>query len=229
MRDFRTLASREIAPLGITLVLFAIALAWDVAGLDLPLARLAGSHAGFPWRDHWLLTALLHDGARRLSWLLALLLCLGVWWPLGPLERLPPQRRLQLALSALLAALVVNLLKSGNATSCPWDLREFGGPARYVSHWSGLPDGGAGHCFPAGHAATGFSFLGGYFAFRGSDLRQARMWLALSLVAGLLLGLAQQWRGAHFMSHTLWSAVACWCTSLVVDFAWQAGAQRWAA
>jgi len=92
-----------------------------------------------------------------------------------------------------------------------------------------LPDGGAGHCFPAGHAATGFSFLGGYFAFRDSDGRQARTWLALSLVAGLLLGLAQQWRGAHFMSHTLWSAVACWCTALVVDVAWQAGAERWAA
>ena len=224
MRDFRTPGPREIAPLGLTLAFIAIALAWDAAGLDLPMARLAGSHAGFPWRDHWLLAGVLHDGARRLSWLLALGLCLGVWWPLGPLERLAPHRRLQFALSALLAALMVSLLKSGNATSCPWDLHEFGGAARYVSHWSGLADGGAGHCFPAGHAATGFSFVGGWFAFRDSDRRQARAWLALPLLAGLLLGLAQQWRGAHFMSHTLWSGVACWCTALALDAAWPARA-----
>ena len=63
-----------------------VAVAWDAAGLDLPLARLAGSAAGFPWRDHWLPSALLHDGARRLSWLLALGLCLSVWWPLGVLK-----------------------------------------------------------------------------------------------------------------------------------------------
>ena len=221
MRNSRTPARRDYVPLAITVIFFAIALAWDAAGLDLPLARLAGSQAGFPWRENWLLADLLHDGARRLSWLLALGLCLGVWWPLGPLTRLSLHRRLQLALTTLMAALAVTLLKSGNATSCPWDLREFGGAARYVSHWSGTPDGGAGHCFPAGHAASGFSFLGGYFAFRGSDSRQAGAWLAASTLAGLALGLAQQWRGAHFMSHTLWSAVVCWCTAWALDASWR--------
>ena len=194
----------------------------DASGLDLPLAQLAGNPAGFPLRESWLLADVLHEGARRFSWLVALGLCLGVWWPLGPLARLTPALRLQLAVTTLVAALAVTLVKAGNSTSCPWDLREFGGAARSVSHWSGLSDGGAGHCFPAGHAATGFSFLGGYFAFRGSDRRLARAWLLLAILTGMLLGLAQQWRGAHFMSHTLWSGVICWCTALALDAAWPA-------
>ena len=204
----------------ITIALLLAAVAWDASGLDLPLARLAGSAGGFPWRDHWLLARLLHEDARRLAWLLALALCLSVWWPLGPLARIVQARRLQLAISTLLAALAVSLLKAGSQTSCPWDLADFGGFAHYASHWSGLPDGGAGHCFPAGHAASGFSFAGGYLAFHDCDQRLARQWLAASLGAGLLLGLAQQWRGAHFMSHTLWSATVCWATACFVRAAW---------
>lgn len=205
----------------VTLALLALALAWDASCLDLPLARLAGSAQGFPWRDHWLLAGVLHEGARRLAWLLALALCLGVWWPWGPLARLAPGERLQLALSTLAAALVVSLIKAGSHTSCPWELHAFGGLAQYASHWTLRDDGGTGHCFPAGHAATGFSLSGGYFVFLRTQPRLARRWLAGALALGTVLGLAQQWRGAHFMSHTLWSAVVCWCTAGAIAAAWR--------
>lgn len=74
---------------GLTLGLLVIVLAWDASGLDLALARLAGSSQGFPWRDNWLLSTVMHEGARRMAWLLALGLCLAVWspwacaWPCG--------------------------------------------------------------------------------------------------------------------------------------------------
>jgi membrane-associated PAP2 superfamily phosphatase len=204
----------------VTLALLAIALAWDASGLDLPLARLAGSASGFPWRDHWLLAGVLHEGGRRLAWLLAFALCLAVWWPRGPFVSLTQGDRLRFAVAALLGALAVSLLKVGSRTSCPWELSEFGGLVRYASHWSLQPDGGVGHCFPAGHASSGFSFVAGYFAFRPSSARHARMWLAGALLAGLVLGLAQQWRGAHFMSHTLWSMVVCWVVACAVSLAW---------
>jgi membrane-associated PAP2 superfamily phosphatase len=213
-------ASGFAEPMGITLALLLVALAWDASGLDVPFAHLAGSVAGFPWRDHWLLTRVLHEGGRDLAWLAALALCLGVWWPMGPLARIGPSERLQLAVSTLLAALAVSLLKSGSQTSCPWDLADFGGLAHYASHWTLRPDGGAGRCFPAGHAASGFSFVTGYFAFRGHDAKTARGCLVGALLAGLVLGLGQQWRGAHFMSHTLWSAVACWGTASILAAAW---------
>ena len=38
-----------------------------------------------------------------------------------------------------------------------------------------------------------------------------------ALAAGLLLGLSQQWRGAHFMSHTLWTGWVCWCLAWGLD------------
>jgi membrane-associated PAP2 superfamily phosphatase len=217
LRAARARAAPRVTPGFTVFAGFVLLLAWDASGFDLPLARAVGGPHGFPWRDHWLLTTVLHDAGRQLSWALALALCLGVWWPLGPLARLPASRRLQLAVSTLAAAFAVSLLKGLTTTSCPWDLNLFGGVARYVSHWSGLADGGPGHCFPAGHAASGFAFLGGWFAFRRHDARVAGWCLLAALGTGGLLGISQQLRGAHFMSHTLWTAWICWTTAWVLD------------
>lgn len=212
-----------------TIALIAI-LVWDLSGLDLAVAQAAGGPQGFPLRDHWMFTSVLHTGAKYLAWLLVLLLCLAVVWPAGVLRRLPPGRRVQLAASALLASGFITLLKAGSHTSCPWDLHQFGGVATHVSHWSGwaVSDGGAGRCFPAGHAATGFAFVGGYFALRNELPGQARIWLAGALVAGLGLGISQQLRGAHFMSHTLWTGWVCWMTAWLTDplFAKASSARR---
>ena len=197
----------------------AVVILWDLSGLDLPLALAYGNAHGFALREDWVLSAVLHTGGRYLGWLLVVLLCVAVAWPVGPLRQLPLARRVQLPATALLASAAITLLKAGSHTSCPWDLHEFGGVASHVSHWAGwaLPDGGAGGCFPAGHAATGFAFLGGFFALRGDAPRWAWGWLAAALVAGFGLGIAQQMRGAHFMSHTLWSAWICWMAVWLTD------------
>ncbi len=49
-----------MVPLGLVVV-------WDVLGLDVPLAQLSGTGQGFALRDHWLLSAVLHQGARTLG------------------------------------------------------------------------------------------------------------------------------------------------------------------
>lgn len=203
------------------LALLALPLLWDAGGWDMALAQRMGGPAGFAWRGNWWLTQVLHDGARRLAWTLGLLLCLAVAWPVGPLRRLPFARRLQLALSGLLATGTVALLKAGSHTSCPWDLAAFGGVARHQSHWLGWlqGDGGAGRCFPAGHASAGFASVAGWFALRRDLPRLAAGWLGAATGAGLVLGLAQQLRGAHFMSHTLWTAWICAATGWAVDAA----------
>jgi len=203
-----------------TALALAALLAWDAAGLDLALAGWVGGPGGFALRGHWLLTAVLHDGVRRASWLLALALCLGVWWPLGPLARLDFSARLQLAVTTLAAALAVSLLKGVSTTSCPWDLAAFGGAAHYVPHWMFTPDGGPGHCFPAGHASSGFAFVGGFFTFRERAPRLAMAWLAIAMATGLVLGAGQQLRGAHFMSHTLWTGWICWLVALGLARVW---------
>lgn len=207
-------------------------LAWDASGLDLVLAHWFGTAQGFALRDHWLFTTVLHEGARRLSWLLVVGLSLAVWWPVGVLRQLDRWQRLQLVVSILLGLALVVAIKRISSTSCPWDLAEFGGLARYVSHWRfGLVDGGGAHCFPAGHASAGFAFVGGYFVLRDRAPRAARIWLATALTAGLVLGVSQQMRGAHFMSHTLWTAWLCWtvawaCHSLVTIWRLRSGEKR---
>jgi membrane-associated PAP2 superfamily phosphatase len=205
-------------PLAATVLAFILLLCWDASGLDLALARLAGTPYGFPWRSNGLLVTVLHEGARALSWVLLAALCIAVPWPVGALRRLHLRERVQLAASALLAVALVSVIKHGSRTSCPWDLQLFGGVARHVSHWAwGLRDGGPGGCFPAGHASAGFAFLGGYFACRRAAPALARRWLAGALLAGLVLGLSQQLRGAHYMSHTLWTAWLCWTSAFALD------------
>jgi membrane-associated PAP2 superfamily phosphatase len=205
-------------PLAWTLLALLMLLLWDATGLDLALAGLAGTPTGFPWRDNGFLVHVMHEGARSLSWLLLIVLVAAIRWPVGVLRRLRTRERAQLAFTVLASVLVVSLVKQASATSCPWDLKTFGGLADYVSHWAwGLRDGGPGGCFPAGHASAGFAYVGGWFVLRRASPPAARAWLAGALAGGLLLGLAQQLRGAHYMSHTLWTGWLCWTTGLAVD------------
>ena len=198
---------------------FVAIMVWDASGLDLALALPLGGPNGFPLRNAWLLTTVLHAGGLAASWAVAAWLLVGIRWPSGPLRRLDGGQRVQLVLTTMLVVSAVSVFKLFSTTSCPWHLGMFGGTADWVSHWApaSAGDGGPGHCFPAGHAAAGFAFIGGWFAFRERDPALARAWLCASLVAGFVLGGAQQLRGAHFMSHTLWTAWICACGAWLVD------------
>jgi membrane-associated PAP2 superfamily phosphatase len=210
-----------------TLGAFTLLVAWDASGFDLVLARLTANSHGFGLRDNWVTAVLLHDWMRQLALVAGLWLLTGIWWPLGVLRQLPRGGRVQWAAGLLLGLALTSLLKQSSRTSCPWDLSEFGGVATYLSHWAwGVGDGGPGHCFPAGHASAAFAFIGGFFVLRPVSARLARRFLALVLLAGLALGLAQQLRGAHFMSHTLWTAWCCWSAAWSVDALIPSGATR---
>lgn len=201
-----------------TLLGLLLLLAWDYAGLDLTLARWFGTAAGFSRENDWLWRHMLHDEIRPWPWVIEFGLLAAIGWPWGNLARLARPRRAQLALTTLAALLLISSIKLHSHTSCPWELQEFGGVASHVSHWAwGVRDGGRGGCFPAGHASTGFAFLGGFFAFRRVLPATAWRWLAGAMGAGLILGLAQQVRGAHYMSHTLWTAWLCWTVAALAD------------
>ena len=199
---------------------FLLLLAWDASRLDLTLAHWFGSASGFSLESHWLWRGVLHDDIRLWPWVIELGLLVAIFLPVGSFRQLPMARRAQLALTTLAALLTVSTIKLYSHTSCPWDLREFGGMATYVSHWAlGWRDGGTGGCFPAGHASAGFSFIGGFFAFWHALPKTAWRWFAGAMLAGLVLGLAQQVRGAHYMSHTLWTAWLCWTVAAGADAA----------
>ena len=205
---------------GLTVFLLLLLALWDFSGLDLPFARLFGSADGFALRSsHWFVIAF-HEIPRDVSSLLVVALIVGIFKPWSFLKRLSRSERVQLVLSVLGGMLLITVLKKANHTSCPWDLNEFGGRALYVSHWAwGVLDQGPGHCFPAGHASSAFGFLSGWFVVRKLGSKVAARWLIAALVMGLVLGLTQQLRGAHYMSHTLWTAWICWTFGLLVDVA----------
>lgn len=200
---------RRFHDAAITLAALAMLLLWDFAGGDLASMRLVGTPDGFAWRDAFLTSAVMHEGGRVLGWIVLLVLVVNVWRPLWP----GPTRadRLRWLGVTVLCVLAVPALKQISSTSCPWDLAEFGGVARHVGHWQfGLRDGGPGRCFPSGHATAAFAFFSGWFALRQHRPRAAAGWLAAVLVVGLLFGGAQYLRGAHYPSHTLWTAWLCW-------------------
>lgn len=213
---------RDLAWLAAGLLLL---LAWDLAGVDLVVARWFGSPNGFALRTVWWTSDLLHGGGRWLAWAALLVLVVGIWRPLPVFARLTRRERIGWVLVTLAAVLLVPAIKRISLTSCPWDLAEFGGVAQYVSHWRwGLGDGGVGHCFPSGHAAGAFAFLSGYFVLRTDHPRLARRWLYGVLLAGALFGVAQLVRGAHFPSHTFWTAWFCWGIGWAGQGLWRATA-----
>ncbi|WAC74169.1 phosphatase PAP2 family protein [Roseateles sp. SL47] len=188
-------------------------LAWDGLGLDLAVVRWFGDAQGFTWRNHWLTSGVMHQGGRWLATGLVVMLLVNAVRPLWPgLSR--RERWLAVATTAV-CLILIPLIKQGSTTSCPWDLAEFGGTARYISHWRlGVADGGPGHCFPSGHASSAFAFFSLFFMLRRAYPRQAGMALMGVLILGFCYGMAQMARGAHYPSHTLWTAWICWAVTV---------------
>ena len=198
-----------------TLGTLVLLLAWEASGLDLASVRVWGDSQGFAWREAWLTRGLLHEGGRGLAWVVFGVMLLGLWrpWLKGPSRG----ERITAIVGTLTALLVVPGFKRLSHTSCPWDLSEFGGVAQYVPHWQlGLFDGGPGHCFPSGHAAAAFAFFSLYFLWRHHHPALARLMLVGVLALGALFAWAQLARGAHYPSHSLWSAWLCWVAVMLV-------------
>ena len=199
-------------------VFFVASLLWDGTGLDPAVSQLFGSAQGFALRNHWFLTRVMHDGARGFAWLLlGVMICMALF---ARQDGLRKSARWAVA-GTLMAVLLVQWLKWISATSCPWDLHLFGGHAGLVSHWNfRITDGGPGRCFPAGHASTGFALLPAWVALH-KHMRHPLLVLGMVVFVGLVLGMVQVLRGAHFVSHVMWSGSACvlvaWITGAVRD------------
>lgn len=202
-------------------------LMWDASGLDLTVMHGLANEQGFAMRDNWWLTEVFHTGGRQLAGMVFLALMVMMWWPVGWFRALTRWQRIEIVLGIALSLLAISSLKHFSLTSCPWDLQEFGGKAWYVSHWTwGARDGGAGNCFPAGHASSALAFIAlalpWLFSGQASLRRRGQWLLLLVLVLGLVFGLAQTLRGAHYPSHTLWTIWICWTVALVnrLVFGW---------
>lgn len=210
--------SALIEPAGLAAAALLVWLLCERAGLDAWLAHAVFDHARgeFPLRDNWWLAVPGHAGLKYLSyavWLAALAVAVA---PVGRGRRWRREAA-HAALGIALAALAVLALRSASAHSCPWDLAAFGGGAEWFPLFGAAPaNAGPGRCLPAAHASSGFALFGLYFALRGPAPRAARWALAAALALGLAAGAVQVARGAHFLSHVLWTACIAYGVNLAL-------------
>lgn len=193
---------------------------FETTRLDMRLARFfydAGIH-DFPLRHHWFFANVLHHGLKYASIALGVVaLAVSVAGMRGKLPWLPPRNALASALGMLLIPLGTVLLKRATSRHCPWDIADFGGYAPYLGLLADAPSNIAhGACFPAGHATAGFVWMVWAVTLRPQGLSPARLILAGALLAGAVMGAARMAQGAHFLSHTLWSAWFSWGLSVLL-------------
>ncbi len=208
--------------LRVPLLLFVFAAAiLATTNADIDVARwIFFDSVAHRWRgaDSWWVNEFVHVGGRwlvRTMVLAALLIWAGTFIHGRRLRWRRPAA--YFAISVVLAVGIVGLLKSLTNVHCAWDLQPFGGRFPYVHLFAHRPEHLApGQCFPAAHASSGYALLALYFVFRERSRHWARAGLACGISVGLVFGLAQQSRGAHLLSHDVWSAMLAWLIPLSV-------------
>ncbi|MBM5574094.1 phosphatase PAP2 family protein [Deefgea sp. CFH1-16] len=173
-------------------------------------------------KDHAFLTQFMHQGLKNLMILLALIM-LAAWaasWKYPKLQA--HRRRIGWILCGMgLAVLIISMFKSFSNHACPWDLSLYGGFAAEIPLWGALPIGAKpGQCMPGGHASGGYALLAFYFGLLDLNRRWAYAGLAAGLIFGTAMGWAQMMRGAHFLSHNLWTLWTIWVVLLLWYCVW---------
>lgn len=208
------LAHALLPAIGLALLSYALI----ARGLDFQVADALYALQGESWRfrSTYLAENLIHILGRNIS-ILAWLTVAVAWgashrstkwkawrWPL-----------LYLMLATLAGVAMSSLVKATSNMDCPWDLVRYGGTREFIGllqfRPEHLPKGG---CFPAGHASAGYAWLSLYFFLGYVSPRYRWHGLALGTFVGLLFGVSQQLRGAHFLSHDVWTAAICWFMAL---------------
>jgi membrane-associated PAP2 superfamily phosphatase len=206
-----------------TLVFFLVVVVLNLSSLDLLFADMISGLQGSEWayRDGWLLEQVLHKSGRSLSVALGLLILLAI---IGSyfLKGLKQYSKclIYLFVSAATGTIIVSLLKRFTEVDCPWDLIQYGGTQEYIKLLDPRPlNRDYGKCFPAGHASAAYCWFGLFFLTRRYLPTSQGYALATVLCLGVLFGATQQLRGAHFISHDIWTAWICWCSAYLWSIA----------
>jgi membrane-associated PAP2 superfamily phosphatase len=217
--DATLLSAHAIRRLAIMLAAGALVILWLGRWTDLDLvladAVFDADRRVFPWRDAWLTVTFNHVIVKQFMTVLAVgVVGYALVDACRPHARLNALGRLQLrivALAAILVPGVTSTLKHLSASHCPWDLLRYGGEQPYVRLFGAFPaDTLPGQCLPAGHASSALWLVALAVCWLPARPTRARAAALLAIGAGATVGYLQQLRGAHFMTHTLWSIwIAC--------------------
>lgn len=205
----------------IALLGIAAALIWigRYTDLDLYFADMMFDFSinEFPWREHWFTGYFMHHVMKVLMMGIgmapAAALIADILMKRTLFDDVARRKVLVVVAAFILIPAAISLLKTLSIHHCPWDLERYGGFAPYLRIFDRLPPGASpGHCFPAGHASSALWIASiAVFWLPGKPGRALTIF-CLGLIPGIALGWAQQMRGAHFLTHTLWSA---WIAALI--------------
>lgn len=205
------------------LILSGLLILWigNYTNIDLTLADAMFDRASgtFPWRHAWLAERFNHDILKTILQVLGVMVvALAAWDWARPQPYWDAPRRTGLrvlALSAILVPTCISVLKHFSDSHCPWDLQRYGGREPYVRLLEMLPVGVLpGQCLPGGHASSALWLVAVAVFWLPHRPRMAAVVGGLMLAFGMAVGWMQQLRGAHFLTHTLWSM---WIAVFIVD------------
>jgi membrane-associated PAP2 superfamily phosphatase len=193
---------------------------------DISMARHFFSPTeGWIYRDNFVLEKILHKGG-VIAGIIFNVILVGLiiyFW------KRPDKKKFRdylgfIFISSLLTILAVFFLKKMTTFPCPWNSDPFavGGtivPPLWKMFSLDLP---ARHCFPGGHSSGGYCYLSMYFGYTFIYGKRNFFTLLPGLIIGLVFGITQQMRGAHFVSHdiaTIILSIFCsWVTSLIYSY-----------
>lgn len=208
--------------LWVPLALLIVALGGDIYWeLDLRLADVLFAWQGEVWalQHHWVTEGVMHSGGRLLSGTMLMALFLALirsfmheGW------RHYRSGLVYLTATILVSFALINGLKAISGVPCPWDVARYGGNNSLHEWFAGLS--GEHGCFPAGHASGGYVWVALYFFALIHHFERRYQALALGIGLGIVFGIAQQVRGAHFLSHDIVTLAICWFTSLIGFLLW---------
>ncbi len=209
------------------LLLIAVFAFFEISNTDLWLQDFFYNHSTKKWivdANDPTLRLLFYTGPKALIWIFAAAIigiCVG---PEKVSRRLHLGRREMLIVIATLATApsLVALSKATTNVFCPYELSRYDGkyaykkvfeiyhPAERPVTKKGKPARGRG--FPAGHASGGFALL----SLAGLATTRRGRWVGASVgfALGTWMGVYQMLKGAHFLSHTLITALFCWIVFL---------------
>lgn len=199
------------------MMLLAATVILDIFRIDLTLADRIYQLQGDNWslKDNWLLEGIIHKGGRTFVGALVILNLTA----LVATYTIPAMAKFRRSLVYLLVAVIVSLvivsgLKAVTHIDCPWSFQRFGGDNQASPVFSDIFGSGTGRCFPAGHASGGYAWVALYFVCLLYWPRWRFFGLAFALLLGGIFGISQQLRGAHLLSHDIWTLAICWFTPL---------------
>jgi membrane-associated PAP2 superfamily phosphatase len=210
---------------GLLVAAFAL---FEFTSIDIWLQDLFYNHSTKKWlvdSKEPIQRLLFYTGPKALIWVFAgtiIGLCLV---PKKFRARFSVGRRELLIVIATLttAPALVALSKATTNVFCPYELTRYDGNYAYKKvcetygpnerpiNPKGKPARGRG--FPAGHASGGFALLS--LAGLATTRKGRAIGIMIGLGMGTWMGVYQMLKGAHFLSHTIITAIFCWIVFLL--------------